>query len=94
MTLRDIRTKAVERMELEIIHLGKELTKMKGRHDSLNQKLFDTVRNLDESPSSSQLLRETERLKQDISDIVVSIHHMDARISRIKHRAERLRRIG
>lgn len=94
MTLRDLRTKAVDRMESEVARLEKDLSKMKSSHDALRQALFDTAKNLQDSPGSAHLLRESEILKRKISEIVVSIHHLDARISRIKHRTQRLKGIG
>lgn len=92
MTLRDIRMAAIVRMDSEVSRLMKDLAKMHTSHDALKQALFDSVKNLQESPSSTQLLQQAEELKKEISEIVISIHHLDARISKLKHRANRLRR--
>jgi regulator of replication initiation timing len=94
MTLRELRSKAVQRMESDVIRLEKDLANMKSTHGRLQQSLFDTVKNLQDAPDSARLLRETEDLKRDISELVVSMHHLDARISRLRHRARRLGSTG
>lgn len=94
MTVRDIRRHSVERMEADVIRLEKELQKMRSSHADLQQALFDISKKMKDAPDTGALVRKTEELKKRISDSMVDIHHLDARISRIKHRAERLRRNG
>ncbi|MGE0075666.1 MAG: hypothetical protein AB7S52_10595 [Sphaerochaetaceae bacterium] len=94
MTLREIRKHAVEHMEAEAVRLEKDLIKMRAIHGKLQLELFDAGKRLDSSPASGSLVKQTEDLQKRISEIVVTMHHLDARISRIKHRAERLRRNG
>lgn len=94
MTLRDIRKHSIERMDAEVVRLEKELHKMRSEHDDLQQALFDISKRVKESPDTLSVVRKTEELKKRISDSMVDIHHLDAKISRIKHRAERLRRNG
>lgn len=94
MTVRDIRRHSVERMEAEVVRLEKELQKMRSGHADLQQALFDISKKMKDAPDAGTLVRKTEELKKRISDSMVDIHHLDARISRIKHRAERLRRNG
>jgi prefoldin subunit 5 len=94
MTLRDIRRHSVERMDAEVVRLEKQLRKMRDAHDDLQQEMFDICRKLKDAPDSGVLVKKTEDLKKRISDSMVDIHHLDARISRVKHRAERLRRNG
>ena len=91
MTLRDIRKSSVERMESEIVRLEDRLQKMRAKHADLQQALFDACKKIGDSPSSANLVRRTEELKKQLSDSMVDIHHLDARISRLKHRTERLR---
>ncbi len=91
MTLRDIRKSSVERMESEIVRLEDKLQKMRARHDDLQQTLFDACKKISDAPSSASLVRRTEELKKQISESMVDIHHLDARISKLKHRTERLR---
>ena len=94
MTIRDIRRHSVERMDAEVVRLEKDLHKMRKAHEDLQQALFDASKKLKDIPDSSSLVKRTEEIKKQISDSMVDIHHLDARISRIKHRAERLRRNG
>lgn len=92
MTLRDIRKRALTRMEGEILRLEKELKKMRSLHESLKQALFDVSKRLKDTPDSSLLLHETEDVKKKISDVVVDIRNLDTRLSRMKHRARRWHR--
>ncbi len=94
MTIRDIRKHSVERMDAEVVRLEKDLQKMRKAHEDLQQTLFDASKKLKDIPDSSSLVKKTEEIQKQISDSMVDIHHLDARISRIKHRAERLRRNG
>jgi len=81
-------------MEEEILRLEKKLKKIRDTHEALKQSLFDVSKRLKDTPDSSLLLHETEDIKKKISDVVVDIRNLDARLSRMKHRAERWRRKG
>lgn len=94
MTLRDIRKHSIERMDAEVVRLEKDLQKMRSEHESLQQSLFDITKKAKDTPDALSVIRKSEELKKRISDSMVDIHHLDAKISRIKHRAERLRRNG
>jgi SMC interacting uncharacterized protein involved in chromosome segregation len=94
MTLRDIRKHSIERMDAEVVRLEKDLQKMRSEHESLQQSLFDITKKAKDAPDALSVVRKSEELKKRISDSMVDIHHLDAKISRIKHRAERLRRNG
>ncbi len=92
MTLRDIRKRALTKMEGEILRLEKELVKMRNSHEALKQSLFDVSKQLNDTPSSSLLLQETETYKKKIADVVVDIRNLDARLSKMKNRAKRWQR--
>ncbi|WP_422478890.1 hypothetical protein [Pleomorphochaeta sp. DL1XJH-081] len=94
MTLRDIRKHSIERMDAEVVRLEKDLQKMRSEHESLQQSLFDITKKAKDAPDALSVVKKSEELKKRISDSMVDIHHLDAKISRIKHRAERLRRNG
>lgn len=91
MTLRDIRKSSVERMDSDIVRLEDSLHKMRAKHDDLQQSLFDLSKKMRDAPISAALVRKTEELKKQISDSMVDIHHLDAKISKLRHRADRLR---
>jgi predicted nucleic acid-binding Zn-ribbon protein len=91
MTLRDMRKFSVDKMDAEIARLEGRLQKMRKDHDVLQQTLFDVCKKLNEAPDSHTLIKHTEDLKKKISDSMTDIHHLDARISKVKHRADRLR---
>jgi predicted nucleic acid-binding Zn-ribbon protein len=91
MTLRDMRKHSVEKMEAEIERLEHALQSMRSHHDALQQSLFDVCKKLKGAPDSKTLIQKTEVLKKQLSDSMVDIHHLDARISKIRHRADRLR---
>ena len=92
MTLREIRKRALTKMEGEILRLEKDLVKMRSSHEVLKQSLFDTSKRLKDTPDSSLLLDETENIKKKIADVVVDIRNLDARLSRMKNRAKRWKR--
>ncbi|MFA7371757.1 MAG: hypothetical protein WCY78_07560 [Sphaerochaetaceae bacterium] len=94
MSVSDIRQRSQLRREEEIERLERSLTKLREKHEELKQALFDTGKRLQGSPDSSLLVRETEHLKQTISDTVVDIRALDARLHRLKNRAKRSSRNG
>ena len=91
MTLSDMRRYSLGRMDEEIGRLEQKLHKMRAEHDVMQQSLFDVCKRLKDAPTSGNLVRRTEELKKQLSDSMVDIHHLDARISKLKHRADRLR---
>lgn len=94
MTLHDIRSRAVESMGEDVARLEKEMAKRREAREMLQQTLFAVSCKLKNSPDASSLVRQTEDLKRQISDAVIDMRHLDAKICRIKHRSERLQRSG
>jgi predicted RNase H-like nuclease (RuvC/YqgF family) len=94
MTVRDLRTMTISRMDNEVTKLEKELEKMRALHTSLQQKMFDLAKEGQDVEDKAKVVDEIEALKKEIGELVVTIRNLDARISRIKHRARRLKRIG
>ncbi len=94
MTVRDLRTMAISRMDNEVVKLEKELEKMRVLHTTLQQKMFDLAKKGQDVEDRVKIVDEIESLKKEIGELVVTIRNLDARISRIKHRARRLKRMG
>ncbi len=90
MSLRDIRTIAVQKMEGEVEKLEKELIKLKKGHSEKQQQLFDLAK----EGKSEEVLLKLEIIQKEINELVVSIRSTDSRISKIKNRAKRLKRNG
>ncbi|MGI6467283.1 MAG: hypothetical protein ACOXZZ_06825 [Sphaerochaetaceae bacterium] len=90
MSLRDIRTIAVQKMEGEVEKLEKELIKLKKTHSEKQQQLFDLAK----EGKSEEVLLKLEIIQKEINELVVSIRSTDSRISKIKNRAKRLKRNG
>ena len=91
MTLSDMRKYSQSKMDEEIKRLEQKLRKMRVDHDAMQQSLFNVCKKLKDAPASGKLIRQTEEMKKQLSDSMVDIHHLDARISKLKHRADRLR---
>jgi len=92
MTLQNIRFIAIQKMENEIEHFQKELTQMREKHLQLQQKLFDSSKDIKMGVAPLDLIKETDSLKREIGELVVSIRSVDSKISRLKNRAKRFKR--
>lgn len=92
MTLREIRNRAVIKMEEEATKLKGKKEKLTARHLECQQKLFDTAKELKRKDNSHPLIAKTEELKKEISSLVSSIRHTDIRLSRVNNRIERFKR--
>ncbi len=80
----------LEAIEQEIESLRLQLEKKKELRDSLNQQILSLGSHETGSLDKIALVREAERLEKLVSEIQIDIQHLDTRIWRLRHRADRI----
>ncbi len=93
MAYSEHRKRTLELLEQEIVTLHEELEKKKKLRDSLNQELLSLSDKREKTKDMVSLIRDSESLQKRIGESLIDIQHIDTKIWRLKHRAERLRHI-
>ncbi len=88
------RTHTLETIEQEIESLRVQLDKKRELRDSLNQQLLSIGARNRKGEDMIALVRESEKLEKQISEIQIDMQHLDTRVWRLRHRAERLRHVS
>lgn len=89
MTLRDHRLTAMNLLLKEIEVLQKELKKKKKLHDDLSGELLNVMGKSEIVKDSVDVIQKSEKIQQQISENLIDIRHLDKKISKMKHRANR-----
>ncbi|NCB02388.1 MAG: hypothetical protein EOM67_09515 [Spirochaetia bacterium] len=90
MTLRDNRLESMNVLQKEIEALEVVLKKKRKLHDELSQSLFNVAGKKKESKDSVSIFQDAERLQQLINENLTDIRHLDTKISKMKHRVNRM----
>ena len=90
MTLRDNRLTSVRVLEKEIESLEKNMKKMKKLHEELSQDLLNLVGKLDAQKDPIDVIHKSEKLQQQISENLTDMRHLDKKMAKMKHRANRM----
>ncbi|MGI6433543.1 MAG: hypothetical protein ACOXZ4_06910 [Sphaerochaetaceae bacterium] len=91
--IEEVLSKSDARRRAEILSLEQEIAAKRQEQQKMQQQLFDLAKRVEPEGPSMALVLETEHLKREISNMVISLRHLDIRLSRLKHRARRLRRM-
>ena len=94
MTLRDNRLSSMSQLQKEIEHLEDCMKKKKKLHDNLSQELLNLARKSEVGKDPIEIIHQSERIQQQISENLIDIRHLDKKIARIKHRANRMKQIS
>jgi hypothetical protein len=63
-------------------------------HDDLSQQLLNLARKSEVGKDPIEIIHQGERIQQQISENLIDIRHLDKKIARIKHRANRMKHIS
>lgn len=88
MTLGETRASTVTSLEAQIDRLERDLAKKRQEHEALQQKLFEICK----KEITAAEVEKTEEIKKQLSESMTDIRHLDARISKVKHRLQRFMR--
>ncbi len=94
MTLRDNRLFSSKLMEQEIESLERVIKKKRALHDDLSQELLDVVMKKDGGMDQIQIIHKSEKIQQEIRENLTDIRHLDKKIAKMKHRANRMKHIN
>ncbi|MBN2859286.1 MAG: hypothetical protein JXK93_03370 [Sphaerochaetaceae bacterium] len=85
------RRHTLDSIEQEVESLRVQLEKKREQRDELNQELLSIGSHRSEGVDLVELVRTSERLEKQLSEVQIDMQHIDTRIWRLRHRAERLR---
>ncbi len=91
MTLQDNRLESIGALQKEIESLEVILKKKHKLHESLSQSLLNLVGKPDEVKGNTRMFQDSERIQQLIRENLTDIHHLDTKIAKMRHRANRMK---
>jgi Txe/YoeB family toxin of Txe-Axe toxin-antitoxin module len=94
MTLRDNRLTSMRQLQQEIETLEKDMKKRKKLHEELSQELLNLVMKSEVGKDPIDIIHKSEKIQQQISENLTDIRHLDKKISKMKHRANRMNQIN
>jgi len=91
MTLRENRLTAMGLLLKEIETLEKNMQKRKALHEDFSVELLNLVGRREVGKDPVEVIHKSEKIQQQISENLTDIRHLDKKIAKMKHRANRMK---